>query len=63
MIKFIKLTESMTHGDTKPLLLNASYIAHIQGGLSGKDTHIRLSDFKTFYFVKESAAEIWEKLK
>lgn len=62
MTKFIRVNESMTHGDTKLLLLNADYITHVQQGLNGKDTHIRMHDFKTYYFVKESVQEIWDQI-
>lgn len=64
MTKFIMLTEAMSGGDTMPLLLNIAYIAHIQGRLNGKDTHIRMSIMgyegkQLYYFVKESAEQIW----
>lgn len=62
--KFIKLTESMTGGDKKVLLLNTAYISHVQAGSNGKDTHIKMchqnSDGKNhYYFVSESASEVW----
>jgi len=58
MTKFIKLTETMSHGDNRSLVLNITNIAHVQQGLNGRDTHIKMSDFKTYYFVKESVEEI-----
>lgn len=61
-MKLIKLTESMTGGDTKQLILNTAYVTHIQQGLNGKDTHIRMSDFKTYYFVKESVDQVWRMI-
>lgn len=67
MTKFIKVTEVMTGGDEKPLLINMSHIQHVQGGLHGKNTHIRMSiqnakgDY-SYYFVKETALEIWEQI-
>lgn len=61
-MKLIKLTESMTGGDTKQLILNTAYVTHIQQGLNGKDAHIRMSDFKTYYFVKESVDQVWRMI-
>lgn len=65
MTKFIMLTESMSNGDTQLLLLNTAYITHVQGRLTGRDTHIRMSILghegkQLYYFVKESAEEIWK---
>lgn len=59
MIKFICLTEICGNDAVKPLLINAAHIQHIQLGNKGKDVHVRMSD-KTFFFVKESLAEIRE---
>lgn len=60
---FIRVTELMTGGDEKPLLLNINHIMHVQGGLGTKNTHIRMNDHKTndsktYYFVKETVDEI-----
>ena len=67
MFKFIKLTEVMTGGDNKALLLNCVHISHIQNGLNGKNTHVRMSVMNgrgeyAYYFVKETAEEIWEQI-
>lgn len=66
--KFIKVTEVMTGGDEKPLLINTDHIQHVQGGLNGKNTHIRMSILNakgdySYYFVKETALEIWEQMR
>lgn len=64
MTKFIRVTELMTGGEEKPLLLNTAHIMHVQGGLGTKNTHIRMNDIrmnehtKTYYFVKETVDEI-----
>lgn len=76
MPKFILLNESFARGDTKRLLLNADHISHVQEGLNGKDTHIRMQGGNvvdevpngngpkrsTYYFVKESFDEVMKKL-
>lgn len=68
MSEFIMLTESMTGGDTRPLLLPVSQIVHVQSGqIMRKDTHIRMIDHagtgkSPYYFVKESIQEIAAKL-
>ena len=60
MSKFIRLTESLSRGDSKRLLLRKSQISHVQEGANGSDTHIRMiggngdKDARhTYYFVKE----------
>lgn len=63
MTKFIRVTEVMTDGDHKPLLLNIDCISHIQAGLDGHNTHIRMTSLNKFgnayyYFVKESMEDI-----
>lgn len=67
--KFIKLTEKLNRGETKALLLNVAYISHVQAGLNGSDTHIRMctgngnaTDRATYYFVKESFEEVWNMI-
>lgn len=68
MSKFILLTESMTGGDVRPLLLPVDQIVHIQcGQLLKKDTHIRMIDHagtgkSPYYFVKETINQIAAKL-
>lgn len=66
-MKFIMLTESLTGGDTKALLLPVEQIVHIQQGNPSRDTHIRMIDHagtgkSPYYFVKESVEEIAAKL-
>lgn len=68
MSKFIRLTESMTGGDTRTLLLPVNKIVHIQRGLNGKDTHIRMNHINAegrdaYYFVKDTIEEIAKKLE
>ena len=64
MTKFIKLTENLSRGDTKLLLLNVANISHIQSGLNGGDTHVRMMNGKnsedraSYYFVKEKFKDI-----
>jgi hypothetical protein len=65
MSEFIKLTESLSRGDAKRLLLRKSQISHVQEGANGNDTHIRMisgngdKDARhTYYFVKESIDQI-----
>jgi hypothetical protein len=65
MSEFIKLTESLSRGDAKRLLLRKSQISHVQEGANGNDTHIRMiagnanPDARhTYYFVKESIDQI-----
>lgn len=68
MTKFIMLNESLVRGDTKKLLLPVDRIIHVQGSLkeSGRDTHIRVltsdENKSSYYFVKETVEEVWEKL-
>lgn len=57
MAKFICLTQSCGNDQTKPLIINADHIQHIQIGNKGKDVHVRLVD-GTYFFVKESFNEI-----
>jgi uncharacterized protein YlzI (FlbEa/FlbD family) len=57
MSKFVRLTEVLATGEIKSLMVNAEFIVHIQSGMRGKDTHIRMHDAK-FYFVKESFDEV-----
>ena len=61
----ITLTESLSRGEVKKLMLNVAYISHIQEGLNGSDTHVRMMNLTAdkdnracYYFVKESFAEI-----
>jgi hypothetical protein len=66
-MKFIMLTECMTQGDTRALLLPVDKIAHAQQGMDGRDTHIRMTHLNSqgkdaYYFVKESISEIAAKL-
>lgn len=69
MSEFIRLTESMSRGDAKRLLLRKSQISHVQEGANGNDTHIRMisgngdKDARhTYYFVKEKFEEIEKML-
>ena len=67
MIKFIRVTEHMSHGDRRVLLINTDHIAHIQDAVNDKDTHIRMAHLgkdghMVYYFVKESADEIWRQM-
>lgn len=69
MSKFIKLTESLSRGDSKRLLLRKDQISHVQEGANGNDTHIRMiagngnADARhTYYFVKESFDQIEKML-
>lgn len=70
MSKFIHLTESLSKGETKRLLLRKDQISHVQEGIGGNDCHIRMisgngdKDARhTYYFVKESFETIAELLK
>lgn len=70
MPKFILLTESLSRGQTKRLLLRKDQISHVQEGIDGNDCHIRMisgngdKDARhTYYFVKESFDAIAELLK
>lgn len=69
MSKFIKLTESLSRGEVKRLLLRKDQISHVQEGREGNDTHIRMiagngnADARhTYYFVKEKIEEIEKML-
>ena len=62
MIKFIKLTEVQGNDIIKTVILNVAAIQCCQIGAKGKDIHIRMLD-RSFFFVKESLDEVWEKLK
>lgn len=57
MAKFICLTQSCGNANTKPLIINADHIQHIQLGNKGRDVHVRMSD-GTFFFVTESLEAI-----
>lgn len=70
MSEFILLTESLSRGEAKRLLLRKSQISHVQEGIQGNDCHIRMiagngdKDARhTYYFVKESFDEIQKMLK
>jgi len=68
-MKFIKLTEIYNDRSCFPLILNAAYITSIKKAKQG-DTMINLlgnrdpnSHEKTvYYFVKETAEEVWAML-
>lgn len=69
-MKFIELTEA--NNNEKPILINIAHITVIHKGLSGQDTHVRMSGNgvmkngvlrNEYYFVKESVNEIKEMLK
>lgn len=69
MSEFIRLTESLSRGEVKRLLLRKDQISHVQEGKEGNDTHIRMivgngnSDARhTYYFVKESIDQIEKML-
>ena len=62
MIKFIKLTEIISDGTNKPVILNTASIQCFQYGTKGRDTHIRMFD-KSFFFVKENMDELWGMLE
>lgn len=70
MSEFIRLTESLSRGDAKRLLLRKSQISHVQEGSNGNDTHIRMISGNTgdkdarhtYYFVKEKFDEIEKML-
>ena len=69
MSKFIKLTESLSRGETKRILLRKDQISHVQEGIQGNDCHIRMisgngdKDARhTYYFVKESFEHIEKML-
>lgn len=57
--RFIKLNQALANL-TVPVLVNSAEIQYISLSNKGRDVHIRMND-KTFFFVKESLAEI-EKL-
>ena len=61
-MKFIKLTELLSDGTVKPVIINFEQVQCLAVGMKGKDTHIRMLD-RSFFFVKESLDEVWEKLK
>ena len=61
MTKFIKLTELLSDGTAKTVILNTASIQCIQLGTKGRDTHIRMLD-KSFFFIRESVDEIWSEL-
>lgn len=70
MSDFIQLTESLSRGETKKLLLRKSQISHVQEGANGNDCHIRMisgngdKDARhTYYFVKEKFDEIKKLLE
>lgn len=65
--KFIRVTEHMSGGDQRTLLINAAHIAHIQDAFNDKDTHIRMAHLgkdghMVYYFVKERADDIWQQI-
>ncbi len=70
MFKFIKLTEVLSRGDTKLLLLNVAYISHVQSGMGEKsDTHVRMANANVngeskmgYYFVRETVEQIEEMI-
>lgn len=57
MSKFVRLTEVLATGEVKSLIVNLDYAVHVQSGMKGKDTHIRMHN-NQFYFVKESIDEV-----
>lgn len=57
MVKFIGLNQACGNDAFKELIINAAHIQHVVIGNKGKDVHIRMSD-GTFFFVRESLAEI-----
>jgi hypothetical protein len=68
MSEFICLTESLSRGEVKKILLRKSQISHVQEGSNGNDCHIRMisgngdKDARyTYYFVKEKF-EVIEKM-
>ena len=70
MSEFICLTESLSRGQAKKLLLRKSQISHVQEGANGNDTHIRMisgngdKDARhTYYFVKEKFDQIEKMLR
>ena len=60
-MKFIKLTELLSDGTAKTVILNTASIQCIQLGTKGRDTHIRMFD-KSFFFIRESVDEVWSEL-
>ncbi len=70
MSEFISLTESLSKGEVKRLLLRKSQISHVQEGIQGNDCHIRMisgngdKDARhTYYFVREKFDEIKKLLE
>ena len=60
-MKFIKLTELLSDGTARTVIINFEQVQCLAVGMKGKDTHIRMFD-KSFFFVRESIDDIWAVL-